>query len=321
MSAPRRCGVPADTPLLAVLADRRRCDLTALLTALRELDAAAAVVCSDEEGAQRIRKAARRAGKRDGLRIALLGHGSEVRDADGHLDKYEFSLYRYVPDDVAAILRRKSARNRAVAAEAELPLFVTTPDLLDDLPGAKWLPLTVDVDYWYCDRPVMERRRPVVVHAPSKRWTKGSAHIVPVLERLHERRVIEFRLVEGVPSDQMRRSIHDADIVVEQIGIGTYSAFACEAMAAGKPVMAYMHPSNVERMSVVPPVVGIEPDTLSERLEMLIGDPAGTRRLGSESLQFARMVHDGRWSAERLQTFLGLTRRWTGVRREFTEPE
>ncbi|GAB3648824.1 glycosyltransferase family protein [Glycomyces tarimensis] len=259
--------------------------------------------------------------RRDGLRIALLAHGSEIRDAGRHLDKYEFSLYRHVPDDVAPLLRRKSARNRAVAEDAGLPLFVTTPDLLDELPGAQWLPLTVDVDYWYCDRPVMERRRPVVVHAPSKRWTKGSAYIVPVLERLHRRGVIEFRLVEGVPSDQMRRFVHDADIVVEQIGIGTYSAFACEAMAAGKPVMAYMHPSNIERMGVAPPVVGIEPDTLAERLESMIDDPTGTRRIASASLQFARMVHDGRWSAARLQNFLGLTRSWTGILCQFTEFE
>jgi hypothetical protein len=242
--------------------------------------------------------------RRAKVKVALLAHGSEVRDPDRHLREYEHSHYRHAPADVLETLRRKSSRNRKAAVESGLPLFVTTPDLLDDLPGATWLPLTVDADHWYCDRPVFERPRPVVVHAPSKRWTKGSADIVPVLEDLDRVGLIEFRMVEGVPSHRMREFVHEADLVVEQIGIGAYSAFACEAMAAGKPVLARLDPRNVERMGTEPPVVDITPGSLRERVEELVEDREAARRLGFASLRYARRVHDGRLAAEVLSGFL-----------------
>jgi hypothetical protein len=239
-----------------------------------------------------------------GIRAALLFHGSDVRDPDAHLARHGHSAYRDAPPEILERLRELAPRRREIAAESGLPLFVTTPDLLDDLPRARWLPLTVDVDRWYCEAPVMERPRPVVLHAPSKRWTKGSGGIVPVLERLDAAGKIEFRLVEEVPPARLRRLVHDADLVVDQLAIGSYGAFGAEAMAAGKPTIAYLHEATAERMGERPPAVHATPSTLEEVVVSLLDDRDGARETGLASMRFARRVHDGRAAAAALRPFL-----------------
>ncbi|MEU5874832.1 glycosyltransferase [Glycomyces sp. NPDC047369] len=239
-----------------------------------------------------------------GVRTALLFHGSDVRDPDAHLARHEHSAYRNAPENVLEVLRLKAPGSRAAARESGLPLFVTTLDLLDDLPEATWVPLTVDVDRWYSDLPVMERARPVVLHAPSKRWTKGSDEILPVLERLDAAGKIEFRLVEGLPPAQMRDLVRGADLVVDQIALGCYSTLAVEAMAAGRPAIAYLHEATAERMGEAPPVVHATVPTLEDVVVSLVEDRDRARAIGAESLRFARRMHDGRAAAEALRPFL-----------------
>jgi glycogen synthase len=239
-----------------------------------------------------------------GIRTALLFHGSEIRDPDAHLARHEHSAYRDAPADVLERLRGLAPRNREIALASGLPLFVTTLDLLDELPGATWLPLTVDVDRWYCEAPVMERRRPIVLHAPSKRWTKGSDAIIPVLERLDAAGKIEFRLAEGLPPARMRDLVRGADLVVDQIALGCYSTFAVEAMAAGKPAVAYLHEATAERAGERPPVVHATVPTLEQVVTGLVDDRDRAREIGAESRRFARRVHDGRAAVEALRTFL-----------------
>lgn len=238
------------------------------------------------------------------VRTALLMHGSEVRDPDAHLERHEHSPFRQAPDQVLAALRDTTRRYREIAADSGLPLFVTTPDLIDDVPKARWIPLTVNVDAWYCDAPVMERARPVVLHAPSRRWTKGTDAVMPVLERMHEAGVIDFRLVEGLAPARMRELVWGADLVVDQVAIGSYGAFACEAMAAGKPVIAYLCASAAERMGGAPPVVNATAATLEDAIISLLDDRDRAREIGLESQRFARKTHDGRAAAEVLKEFL-----------------
>ncbi|OQD52160.1 glycosyl transferase family 1 [Streptomyces phaeoluteigriseus] len=238
------------------------------------------------------------------IKVGLLAHGSEIRHPADHMARHPFSLFHDAPDGIAKKLQAKVEVNKRIAAEAGLPLYVTTPDLLEDLPTAKWVPLVVDVDKWATDRPVMERKRPLVLHAPSKRWTKGTDRIMPLLTELHDKGVIEFRLAEGIPWAEMRELVQSCDLVLDQFTTGSYGTFAVEAMAAGKPVVAYISDGVKLATDGALPIVSATPDTLREVLEGLIGDPEGTARIGAKSLEFARTYHDGTWTAQVLSDFL-----------------
>ncbi|MER6910890.1 glycosyltransferase [Streptomyces sp. NPDC000594] len=239
-----------------------------------------------------------------GIKVALLAHGSEVRDPARHRARIPHSLFRDAPDGYENSLTAQSVRNRRIAAEAGLPVFVTTPDLLLDLPMAVWAPLVVDTAAWACDRPVMERPRPLVVHAPSARWSKGTDRVLPLLDSLHERRIIDFRLLEGVPRARVAELVRSADLVIDQFAIGTYGTFACEGMAAGRPVIAHMDEETVAVCGVRPPIVDATPDTLGTVLERLLDDRAAAARIGTECAAFARAHHDGTATAAALAPFL-----------------
>lgn len=238
------------------------------------------------------------------IKVALLSHGSDIRHPARHLERHEFSLFRDAPEGIAEKLQRKAEVNRRIADECGLPLFVTTPDLLDDLPAAKWAPLVVDVASWATDRPVMERKRPVVLHAPSKRWTKGTDRIMPVLTELHEQGVIDFKLAEDIPWAEMRQLVKESDLVLDQFTTGSYGTFAVEAMAAGKPVIGYISDAVLAATNGELPVITATPDTLREVLGSLIDDRDAAAAVGRASVEFARDYHDGRWTAQVLSGFL-----------------
>ncbi|GAA2355004.1 hypothetical protein Cme02nite_68950 [Catellatospora methionotrophica] len=242
---------------------------------------------------------------RAGVKVAILAHGSEIRDPRRHLKNHEFSLFRDAPDGIAAALTKKTRRNQKIADSCGLPLFVTTPDLLDDLPTATWAPLVIDIELWANDRPVMERKRPIVMHAPSQRWTKGTDRILPALTRLHKQEVIDLRLAEGLPWAQMKELVQESDIVLDQFTTGAYGTLGCEAMAAGKPVVAYISERVSQAVGPDLPIVRATPNNLVSVLESMLGDRAGTARIGSASAAFAREFHDGRRTAAALATFLG----------------
>ncbi|MEU6808103.1 glycosyltransferase [Streptomyces sp. NPDC046831] len=242
--------------------------------------------------------------KQAGIKVALLAHGSEIRHPGNHMARHPYSLFHDAPDGIAKRLQAKAELNKRIASEAGLPLYVTTPDLLEDLPTAKWAPLVVDVDSWATDRPVMERERPLVLHAPSKRWTKGTDRIMPVLTELHDAGIIEFRLAEGIPWAEMRDLVQSCDLVLDQFTTGSYGTFAVEAMAAGKPVVAYISDGVKAATDGALPIVSATPDTLREVVEGLVADREGTARIGRQSAEFARTYHDGTWTAQVLGGFL-----------------
>ncbi|MEV6074859.1 glycosyltransferase [Streptomyces sp. NPDC052069] len=239
-----------------------------------------------------------------GIKVAILSHGSDIRHPARHLERHEYSLFRDAPDGIAEKLQRKAEINRRIADECGLPLFVTTPDLLDDLPTAKWVPLVVDVASWATDSPVMERKRPIVLHAPSKRWTKGTDRIMPILTELHDEGVIDFRLAENIPWAEMQELVKQSDLVLDQFTTGSYGTFAVEAMAAGRPVIGHISDAVKIATNGELPVVSATPDTLREVLGSLIDDRDGTAAVGRASSEFARTYHDGRWSAQALSGFL-----------------
>ncbi|WP_405425503.1 glycosyltransferase [Micromonospora sp. NBC_00617] len=242
--------------------------------------------------------------RRAKINVALLAHGSEVRHPLRHMERHEDSLFFDAPEGYVKRFTSRAERNRRVAEESRLPLFVTTPDLLDDLPWATWAPLVVDLDLWATDEPARPSSRPVVLHGPSKRWTKGTDKILPVLNGLHDAGAIELRLAEGVPWSEMVEMVKSADIVVDQITTGSYGTFAVEAMAAGKAVVAYLAPSVERTVGERPPIVNATAKTLLPVLESLVAEPDRIAELGRDSVEYVRRVHDGRRTARAFEAFL-----------------
>lgn len=243
-----------------------------------------------------------------GVRVAMLCHGSDIRLPSRHRANNPDSPFWDSPAVVASTLERTARHNRSLLDSLGLPVFVSTPDLLFDVPYATWLPVVVDIERWSSvDSPLL-RDRPVVAHAPSYGFVKGSELIDPIVQALDDEGLIEYRRIEKVPYERMPEVYRSADIVLDQFRLGDYGVAACEAMAAGRVVVGHVseHSRDVVRTETGHelPVVQAMINDLDRVLRMLIGDRERSRAIASDGRLFAEAVHDGRRSSSVLSGFL-----------------
>ena len=243
-----------------------------------------------------------------GIRSAVVYHGSEIRDLREHAERYPHSPFRGPWDDYLQTLQSVVTRNRADLASFDGPVLVSTPDQLDVSDRAVWLPLVVDVDRFATTAPVLERDRPVVLHAPSNPRLKGGEQVREQMEALAARGLIDYRPMTGVPHDRMAEVIQGADVVLDQFALGATGVLAAEAMAAGRLVLAHVaghvRDAMTELDGTPPPVLEATPDDVGEVVAAVAADPASYRDLAAQGPGWARRNHDGRRAAEVLDRVL-----------------
>lgn len=246
-----------------------------------------------------------------GVTVALLFHGSDIRLPSRHAAREINSPFRGDGYPDTAALEQIASRNRALVDATGLPVFVSTPDLLLDVPHATWLPVVVDPGVWAAaaQRPALSSRRLVVVHAPSNAGLKGSALIAETMRRLHAEGVVEYRELQHVPAAEMPAHYGAADIVLDQFALGIYGVAACEAMAAGRLVVSHV---SAEKRSAVRQLCGLEvpilhsrAGNLEETLRAVAATPEAYLPLAAAGPEFVRAVHDGSRSMRVLGEFLG----------------
>ncbi|WP_122260763.1 hypothetical protein [Ornithinimicrobium cerasi] len=264
-----------------------------------------------------------------GISHAVLYHGSEIRDLREHAERYPHSPYR-VPerewDDYFRTLQSIVDKNRADLREHAAGggrVLVSTPDLLDVVPGASWLPLVVDVDRFAGAAAAgvgpLEREVPVILHAPSNPRLKGTGAVEEVLEGMQSAGLVQYRRLSGVPHAQMPAFVADADVVVDQVVLGNPGVLMTEALAAGRVVVAHLTDQVrgrwgasdealpvLDRAEADVPVVEADPDTLREVLEGVLDDRAAYQAVASRGPAWARRHHDGRAAAAVLGGWLGV---------------
>ena len=232
-----------------------------------------------------------------GVRLAMVCHGNDIRLPSRHAALEKWSPFvddSWVP---VAALEKVVEDNLAVLRELGVPVFVSTAGLLLDVPDAHLLPVVIDPEPWANVEPALRRARPVVLHIPSNPLVKGTAQILPGLQRLDERGVIELRRVSGVGHDEMPGIFRSADVVLDQFRLGDYGVAACEAMAAGRLVVS--HVSDQVRGVVGAlgggklPIVEANLESVESVLREITANLAHYRGIAAAGPAFVRAVHDG----------------------------
>lgn len=250
--------------------------------------------------------------RRSGLRVALVWHGSDIRRPSRNALHEPDSPFRDGAYPETERLEEIVDAHHRLMQETGAPVFVSTPDLLAEVPHATWLPVVVDVDRWRTAAPTapLARERPVVVHAPSNAGLKGSGLIEHTMRALHAEGVVEYRELRALPAAEMPRVYGEADIVLDQFALGIYGAAACEAMASGRLVISHVADSTRalvrERTGIALPIMEATAQTLEQTIRRVCADPAAAQKTAADGPRFVRAVHDGSRSADALRGFLGL---------------
>lgn len=114
-------------------------------------------------------------------------------------------------------------------------VLVSTPDLLEILPEATWLPNPVDTERF---RSLKEHNGNKVLYFP--RWYED---LTKELKGICEKYGYDLTvpMAYSVPYEKMHLFLNEFDIFVDQISIKSYSKTALEAVACGLPVIGYKH--------------------------------------------------------------------------------
>lgn len=159
----------------------------------------------------------------------------------------------------------------------------------------------VDTTAFIPQYPDPEQRKPVIVHAPSVASVKGTEFVERAIHELARRKLeFEYVPVRGLPHHKAIEIYRHADIIVDQLALGSHGVFACEAMALGKPVVCYILDELIPTYPDGFPIVNANPDTVTDVLEELVLSPERRHRIGRESRAYAERVHDIRQVARRL---------------------
>lgn len=243
-----------------------------------------------------------------GVKIGHMSHGTDARLPSRHAETSEWSYYRD-PSVYLPRLESLARRNIDYLERSKTPIFVSTPDLLLDLPSAHWCPVVVDPTRWAVERSWPPQLPLRVAHAPSNPVLKGTPMILPVLEKLVAEGVISLRLITGVPSAQMPQTLKDADVLLDQFRLGSYGVAACEAMASGCVVVGQVSQQVRDAVHTFGgtelPIVEATPASLEAALRELATD-GQLRQRSEQGVRFVHKVHDGAYSGRVLfERFVG----------------
>ncbi|WP_078575946.1 glycosyltransferase family protein [Salipaludibacillus agaradhaerens] len=153
------------------------------------------------------------------------------------------------------------------------------------------VPSMVDLDA-YSFNPLQKNEKPLIVHAPTHPEIKGTSHIVKAIEQLKPHYSFEFALVEKASHLEAKKIYEKADIIIDQLHIGSYGLFSIEGMAMGKPVICYISDYMLEKYPPELPIISANPDTIRDKIEELLKNKDALPEIGLKSREYAIKYHD-----------------------------
>ena len=218
-------------------------------------------------------------------------HGSDIRFMYNTDIEYPYYKNNYPTEAV----RRKVVRRLGRLLKHVSGIIIHDYELLPHIPENSKpvyiVPLRVNISDITPKYPeLIQEKKPVIVHSPSKRSTKGTEGI---LEKLKEvKGDYELILVENKPHEEAMEIYRNADIIIDMISYGTYGVFSIEAMAMGKPVITYISPEVKKQFPEELPVISTDFDGLPGAVDKLIADPELRHDLGVKGREYVERYHD-----------------------------
>lgn len=226
-----------------------------------------------------------------GKKIFFEFHGSDLRQPSlmKKLNPYYALEGEDSPKKTKKNIRRIRYADGVIVHDEELLPYL--PEQAKEKP-VYVVPLRLDLSLYQPKYPAADKKRVTIVHAPSKRAIKGTEYVIQAIEKLKEAYDIQFILVENMSHEQARKVYETADIIIDQLIIGTYGVFAVESMAMGKPVVVYITEQMQKTFPQSLPIVTASVEDIQDRLEELILDGQRRYELGIAGRAYVETYHD-----------------------------
>ena len=207
-----------------------------------------------------------------GKPVILHHHGSEIRNKD--YPKFANDLVKY--------------------------RYVSTPDLLEFVPNAEWLPNPVDIQGLEYSEPDVSGPLKIL-HAPTNRDVKNTRAVVTAISALKDEGLdIQFTIAEDKKHSELIEIISGNDLVVDWLNpeYGIYGVFSIESMALGRTVICSLNDSLYDKHDV--PIISIPPTDLADKIKELYNNRNLLVTGGKSSYDFVQSHHNPIESAKKV---------------------
>ena len=170
--------------------------------------------------------------------------------------------------------------------------FVSTPDLLQFVPDAEWLPNPVNLDKIKYSKPKIEGKLRIL-HASNNRKIKNTQTIVEVINKLEKDGLeIDFTLAENLEHERLMELIGENALIIDWLNpnFGIYGVFSIEAMASGRAVICTLTDTLYEKYDL--PIINCSPHELSSTIRDIYSDREHLVDKGKSGYDFVHKCHD-----------------------------
>ncbi|SET77068.1 Glycosyltransferase involved in cell wall bisynthesis [Oceanobacillus limi] len=161
------------------------------------------------------------------------------------------------------------------------------------------VPLMIDLSLYY-PLPKVTKNKLTIVHAPTSPNIKGTPFILEAISKLKERYDFNFILVQGKSHKEAKQIYQEADLIIDQLHIGSYGLLAVEAMAIGKPVMGWISPYMKEKYPDDLPLLIANPETIRSQLEYVLTNQDLLPIIGKQSRFYVEKYHDMKQNSKQI---------------------
>lgn len=161
------------------------------------------------------------------------------------------------------------------------------------------VPLCVPVTTLAAAPPEPGCATPVLMHAPSNHAGKGTDLVRAAVTSLQQEGLrFTYEELSGRSHAEVIDQLARADLVVDQLRLGSFGAASVEAWALGKPVVCYVLPELWATYPPGLPLIAADPTSLVQVLREWLTDGPMRHARGRESRLYAEAHHDARHVAE-----------------------
>lgn len=173
-------------------------------------------------------------------------------------------------------------------ADQELYCYVK-----DFYKGVIQIPQAIDTTkYIVSNNNYKENKKLLIVHAPTNRNCKGTEFIINAVENLKGKYDFEFKLVENIPHQDAKKIYEKADLIIDQLMVGSYGLLALECMAMGKPVICYISDFMKQYYPSELPIISANCRDIETKLEFILNNKDMIGSIGLEGRKYVEKYHD-----------------------------
>lgn len=225
-------------------------------------------------------------------KVAIMQYwGSDVRTEKKATEHNPYATLIGEFGDARSI-KRQIRRHSHYLSACIVQDFEVVPYVAEYFDRVYVLPIAIDLDGIDPVYSSNQNADPVILHAPTQPFFKGTVYIEEALNRLRQDGYqFQYTKIHGLAHDEAIKHYATSDIVIDQVLCGSHGLFAVEAMGYGKPVISYIREDLIHRFPDSLSVVSANPATLYEAVRGLLTQPQTWLGLGRLGRQYVETYH------------------------------